>query len=134
MCKLTKNIIKILLVNEKMKLQWSGSCSLLAQFSTNFPTKLCFPIWLACYRTHQKQSRGETTEPEDRAVWQLYEDGNKPDFVATSSITQTDAGSILQVVTEQSWWFLMRHSGSECCLIIHSEKMLCGLIPSGQQK
>lgn len=39
----------------------------------------------------------------------------------------------LQVVRrERSWLLLMRHSGSDCCWIKHSEKISCGLTPRGQ--
>lgn len=53
-----------------------SSCVLLfalfAHCSAHFPTKLCFPIWPACYWTHQKPSGGETMKHEARERFDSY--------------------------------------------------------------
>lgn len=97
----------------------------------HFPTKPRFPIWLVCYWTHQKQSGGETVKHEDRltAIWRWEQAWLCCDIFNYSNWCWSH---FLSCHTQRSWWMLMRHSGSECCLITHSEKILCGLIPSGQ--
>lgn len=114
-------------------LETAAAAALICPQIPDFPTD--WSVSERIKKKKKKQSREETFKMKTVEEFDSYmKDGNKPDFVVASSISQTDSGWIhfLSSCTERSRCLLMRHSGSECCLIIHSEKMQRGFISSGQ--